>query len=82
MNDEKKLNEKKLDEKTLEEVTGGNSISDEYKAEEWYFIVDNCIGYCVYEGPGGCPYADKHAAYAARNPDGSCPGQKKHKDLM
>lgn len=54
MNDEKKLNEKKLDDKTLEEVTGGNS-QWEYSEDEGNFIVANCIGYCVYEGPGAAP---------------------------
>ncbi len=70
--------EKKLDEKTLEDVTGGVSALD-YSMDVRYFIVDNCIGYCVYEGPGGCPYGgDKNAAYADRNPDGSCRSQKKY----
>ena len=73
-----------LDEKTLEGVTGGNGPWN-FSEEVWYFICDNCIGYCVHEGEGGCPYGgDKNAAYADRNPDGSCRKQNKRKleDLL
>ena len=75
--------EKKLVEKTLEGVTGGATVPD-YEVDVRYFIVDNCIGYCVHEGEGGCPYIDKNAAYADRNPDGSCRKQNKRKleDLL
>ncbi len=77
--------EKKLDEKTLEGVTGGADEPEEVSRAVWNFVCDNCIGYCVYQGEGGCPYGgDKNAAYADRNPDGSCRKQNKRKleDLL